>query len=126
VIFRPSPADNRALFGKNTSKLDMTKGLVSLTAVGGFDAVSSVLVVALMIASPATAYPLTVRLSRILSSSSPIGIVCAISGFWLAHILDASIAGSMAAMAGFIFAVVFLLAPERGLVAIARRRTRQR
>ena len=34
-------------------------GLVSLTAVGAFDAVGSILVVALMIAPPATAYLLT-------------------------------------------------------------------
>jgi manganese/zinc/iron transport system permease protein len=50
----------------------------------------------------------------------------ALGGYWLAHFLDASIAGSMAAMAGGIFALVFLLAPERGLVAIARRKARQR
>jgi len=39
-------------------------GLVSITAVGAFDAVGSILVVALMIAPPATAYLLTDRLFR--------------------------------------------------------------
>jgi manganese/zinc/iron transport system permease protein len=101
-------------------------GLVSITAVGAFDAVGSVLVVALMIGPPAAAYLLTDRLSRMLALSGVLGIACAVSGYWVAHWLDASIAGSMATMAGVIFGLVWLLAPERGLAAIARRRARQR
>jgi manganese/zinc/iron transport system permease protein len=100
--------------------------LVSLTAVGAFDAVGSVLVVAFMIAPPAAAYLLTDRLSRMLIYSALIGIVSAISGYWLAHWLDASIAGSMATMTGVVFVIVYLFAPERGLIARARRRQAQR
>ena len=100
--------------------------LVSLTAVGSFDAVGSVLVVAFMIAPPAAAYLLTDRLSRMLIYSALIGIFSAISGYWLAHFLDASIAGSMATMTGISFLTVYLLAPERGLIAQARRRRGQR
>lgn len=101
-------------------------GLVSVTAVGAFDAVGSILVVALMITPPAAAYLLTDKLSYMLVLSALIGILSAISGFWLAILLDANIAGSMATMAGIIFALVFLFAPERGIIAIARRRSRQR
>jgi manganese/zinc/iron transport system permease protein len=36
------------------------------------------------------------------------------------------IAGWMAARSGLLFGLVFLLAPKRGLVALARRRARQR
>jgi len=100
--------------------------MVSVTAVGAFDAVGSILVVALMIAPPATAYLLTDRLPRMILLSALIGIASAISGYWLARTLDASIAGSMATMAGVLFALVFLMAPERGIVSIARRRSRQR
>ena len=100
--------------------------LVSLTAVGAFDAVGSVLVVAFMIAPPAAAYLFTDRLSRMLVYSALIGIFSAISGYWLAHFLDASIAGSMATMTGISFLIAYLLAPERGLVAQARRRREQR
>jgi manganese/zinc/iron transport system permease protein len=100
--------------------------LVSVTAVGAFDAVGSILVVALMIAPPAAAYLLTDHLPRMIGLSALIGVVSAIGGYWLAHVLDASIAGSMATMAGLLFALTFLLAPERGLIAIARRRVRQR
>lgn len=100
--------------------------LVSLTAVGAFDAVGSVLVVAFMIAPPAAAYMLTDRLSRMLLYSALIGIFSAVSGYWLAHWLDASIAGSMAGMTGMSFLAAYLLAPERGLIAQARRRREQR
>jgi manganese/zinc/iron transport system permease protein len=100
--------------------------LVSLTAVGAFDAVGSVLVVAFMIAPPAAAYLLTDRLSRMLVFSALIGIFSAISGYWLAHVLDASIAGSMASMTGVFFLIAYLFAPERGLIAQARRRQEQR
>ena len=100
--------------------------LVSLTAVGSFDAVGSILVVAFMIAPPSAAYLLTDRLSRMLFYSALIGIVSAISGYWLANILDASIAGSMATMTGVSFLIVYLFAPERGLIAQARRRKNQR
>jgi manganese/zinc/iron transport system permease protein len=101
-------------------------GLVSLTAVGAFDAVGSILVVALMIAPPAAAYLLTDSLPRLLALAAGIGAVSALAGYWLAYALDASIAGSMATMTGVCFALAWLLAPGRGLVAAARRRARQR
>jgi manganese/zinc/iron transport system permease protein len=101
-------------------------GLVSLTAVGAFDAVGSILVVALMIAPPAAAYLLTDSLPRLLVLAAGIGAASALAGYWLAYALDASIAGSMATMTGVSFALAWLLAPGRGLVAAARRRARQR
>lgn len=100
--------------------------LVSITAVGAFDAVGSILVVALMIAPAATAYLLTNDLRRMLVLSVLLGAGSAIGGFWLAHWLDANIAGSMATMTGIFFAAAFLLAPRRGIVALARRRRRQK
>ena len=96
--------------------------VVSLTAVAAFDAVGSVLVVALMIAPPAAAYQLTGRLGPMLALSAAIGVASAIAGYWLAVALDASIAGAIAAVTGAAFAAALLLAPERGLIAGARRR----
>ncbi len=100
--------------------------MVSVTAVGAFDAVGSILVVALMIAPPAAAYLLTDRLSRMLLYSAALAAAGAIGGFWLAVALDANVAGAIAAMLGVLFLGVFLLAPGRGLLAQARRRGRQR
>ena len=71
---------------------------VSVTAVGAFDVVGSILVVALMIAPPAGAYLITDRLSNMLWLSGLIAAVSAWGGFWLAAWVDANIAGSMATM----------------------------
>ena len=100
--------------------------LVSVTAVGAFDAVGSILVVALMITPPATAYLLSDSLPRVLILSAVIAAVAALGGFWTAWLVDASIAGCMAAAAGVLFLLAFLLGPERGVLAVARRRARQR
>ncbi len=101
-------------------------GIVSVTAVGAFDAVGSILVVALMIAPPATAYLLTERLSRMIALSVGVASVDAVAGYWLAYAFDTSIAGSMATMAGLTFLAGFLFAPGRGLIALATSRRRQK
>jgi manganese/zinc/iron transport system permease protein len=100
--------------------------MVSVTAVGAFDAVGSILVVALMVAPPAAAYLLSDRLPLVLVLATVIAAISALAGFWLAWLADASIAGSMATVAGVLFMAAFLLAPERGLVARTRLRARQR
>jgi manganese/zinc/iron transport system permease protein len=100
--------------------------LVSVTAVGAFDSVGSILVVALMIAPPAAAHLLTDRLSTLLLLSAGIGAASAIAGYWFARAVDASIAGSMAGACGVAFLISLLFAPERGLLASIQRRFRQR
>ncbi len=101
-------------------------GIVSITAVGAFDAVGSILVVALMIAPAAGAYLLTDRLSTMIWIAAAIAALSAIGGYWMADLLDVSIAGSMAAACGVIFALIYLFAPNRGLFSAIRRRARQR
>lgn len=100
--------------------------LVSITAVGAFHAVGAVLVVALMIVPPATAYLLTNRLSIMLAISSLVGTISAIMGYFVAAKMDASVAGSMASMTGICFLLTFLIAPKRGILAIIYRRFRQK
>ncbi|WP_420455248.1 metal ABC transporter permease [Rubrivirga sp.] len=100
--------------------------LVSVVAVGAFDVVGSILVVGLMIAPPAAAWLLTDRLPVMLGLSVALGVASAVAGYWLARGLDVSIAGAMAVMAGVVFAACLAFAPDRGLVAQARRQARQR
>jgi manganese/zinc/iron transport system permease protein len=100
--------------------------VVSITAVGAFDAVGSILVIALMVAPPAAAYLLTDRLSYMLGISVLYGVISALLGYWLAYWLDASIAGSMATMSGALFGLTWLFAPERGLIAQWLHRNEQR
>lgn len=101
-------------------------GLVSLTAVSAFDAVGSILVVALMVGPPATAYLLTSRLPTMLGLSAGLGVLNAVIGYWGAHLFDVSIAGMMATTTGLTFGLAFIAAPRRGLVAQWRRHRRQR
>lgn len=101
-------------------------GLVSVTAVGAFDAVGSILVVALMVGPPAAAYLLTDRLPVLLGLSVAIGAASALAGYAAARTLDTTIAGAMATAVGVAFVIAFTFAPERGLVAQALRRRRQR
>lgn len=81
--------------------------MVSLTTVVSFEAVGAILVVALLIAPPATAYLLTDKLRPMLIITSVLGVITAIGGYYLALILDGSIAGAMATFAGFLFALAW-------------------
>lgn len=100
--------------------------VASVTTVGAFDAVGAILVVALMIAPPAIAYLLVKDLKKMLLLSSVFGIIAAISGYWLAHWLDASIGGSMVTMLGLLFLGVYLFAPDNGLISVLYRQKRQK
>jgi manganese/zinc/iron transport system permease protein len=99
--------------------------VASVTTVGAFDAVGAILVVALMIAPAATAYLLTDNLKKMLLLSVFFGVFSAISGYWLAHWLDASISGSMTTVLGMVFLLVYLSAPKRGLISVLYRNKQQ-
>ena len=98
----------------------------SVTTVGAFDAVGAILVVALMIAPAASAYLLTTDLKKMLGLAIVFGVLSAVSGYWFAHWLDASIAGSITTMLGVLFLLVYLFAPSKGLIAVMYREKQQR
>ncbi|MBV6647593.1 MAG: metal ABC transporter permease [Cyclobacteriaceae bacterium] len=83
--------------------------LVSLTTVASFESVGAILVVALLITPPATAYLITERLKKMLIISSAFGVSSAVFGYLLAYTIDGSIAGAMATVAGIQFAIVFVI-----------------
>lgn len=89
---------------------------VSLTTVGAFESVGAILVVAFLIAPPATAYLLTKNFKKMLICTAIIGVVVSFSGYYLAAWLDASIAGAMSAIAGLLFAMAFLFSPAEGIL----------
>lgn len=91
--------------------------VTSITAVTAFDSVGSILVVALMITPPATAYLLTDRCGWMVFWTVAFAILSAWLGYGLALLLDASIAGSMATMTGVFFVGVLFMAPQKGLWA---------
>lgn len=98
----------------------------SITIVGAFDAVGAILVIAMMIAPAGAAYLLTTDLKRMIGLSMFFGVLSAIAGYWFAHWLDASIAGSIATTLGLIFLLIYLFAPKKGLISVLYRQERQK
>lgn len=94
-------------------------GAVSLTTVASFESVGAILVVALLIAPPATAYLLTNDFKLMLILTAFLGIIVSSSGYYLAAWIDGSIAGAMSTMAGVFFILAFLFAPLEGLLTKA-------
>jgi len=121
--------------------------LVSLTAVGAFDAVGSILVVAFFVIPPATAYLLTDRLAVMLWISPLFGITGAVTGYelargsflglpvsalltWLDGLVglggytdwNVSISASMVIMTFIFFLLAWVISPRYGLVSTLIRR----
>lgn len=125
--------------------------LVSLTAVGAFNAVGSVLVVAFFIIPAATAYLLTDRLAVMLVMSPVFGVLGAISGYDLARgyffglpvsgllewldrtiglggytVWNVSISASMVMMTFVLFVIVWVLSPRYGMISTLVNQYRRR
>lgn len=112
-------------FDKNLSSLFNFKpqfiyyllmSLVSITTVGSFNAVGSVLVISYMVVPSAAAYLLTDDLKRMIVYSLFIGIICSGLGFLVAYKYDFSIAGTIAVINGFIFFLIFIFEPRNGII----------
>lgn len=95
--------------------------IVSVTAVGAFESVGSILVIAFMIGPPVTAYLLTNKLKNMIILSMIIGGINAVIGYQVASLLDVSIAGSMASVTGIVFFIVFIFSPREGILANIRK-----
>jgi len=77
--------------------------MVSYTTVSSFESVGAILVVALLVVPPSTAYLWTKGLIPLLRLTAALGILIAILGYYLAFWIDSSIAGMMVAVAGALF-----------------------
>ncbi len=87
----------------------MTIILTSITIVAAFEAVGAILVVALLVVPPATAYLVSNRLSVMIVLSLVFAFLASYFGFQLAFVLDGSIAGSVATVAGVILILTAVL-----------------
>lgn len=116
--------------------------VTAATVVAAFDIVGSILVIAMLITPPATAFLLAERLGPMLGLSLLLAGAAAIGGHLASIVMpplvfprlgypdveDASSAGMMAVTSGLMFFLAMLLAPRRGLVSqgVARLRLRIR
>jgi len=80
---------------------------VSLTTVISFESVGAILVVAFLIVPPATAYLLTNQLKSMLWLTALFAVLSSVFGYYLAVLINGSIAGAMASVAGILFVMVW-------------------
>lgn len=99
-------------------------GLVAATTVGSFEAVGSILVIAMLIVPAATAQLLCDRLGWMLLTAAVIAMVSAYAGFVLALVFNAEPAGSMAVAAGLLYGLAAFFSPRYGIVAASLRNAR--
>lgn len=98
--------------------------LVALTAVASFEAVGSILVVAMLIVPAATAHLLADRLGAMVLLSAGLGAASSVLGFALASHFDTNIAGMMAVAAGGLYGLAALFSPRYGVVSAVIRNAR--
>ena len=98
--------------------------MVAITTVASFEAVGSIIVIAMLVVPAATAHLLTDRLSTMVILSMGIAAVCAGLGHLAAITLprligfeDTSTSGMMAVVAGGLFGLTVVFAPRYGLIA---------
>ena len=91
-------------------------GMVAGVSVASFEAVGSILVVAMLIVPAAAAAQMTDRLKWMIAWAVTIGATSAIFGYLAAVATGTSVAGMMAAAAGVQFALAVFLSPKQGIV----------
>jgi len=97
--------------------------MVAVTTVASFEAVGSIIVIAMLVVPGATAYLLTHRLGVMLALSALFGILSAALGHLGALTVpgwfgfeSTSTSGGMAVASGLFFVLAWMLAPEEGMV----------
>jgi ABC-type Mn2+/Zn2+ transport system permease subunit/Mn-dependent DtxR family transcriptional regulator len=91
--------------------------MVALVTVTSFEAVGSILVIAMLIVPAATAHLLTDRLKWMVAWAVVVGWVSAIMGTAAATMLNTSVAGMMAVVAGIQFTLAVVCAPRYGFIS---------
>ncbi len=91
--------------------------MVAVTTVASFEAVGSILVVAMLIVPAATAHLLCDRLGIMIALSVAIGAASALLGYAAGVWFDTNLAGMMTVVAGGIYALAVFLSPRHGIVS---------
>lgn len=82
--------------------------MVSLTVTAAFNAAGAILVIALMIIPPATAYLLSRRLPVMFALTAFVAMAGSAAGFWIAYVLDAATSAGIAVFYGIVFTVTYI------------------
>lgn len=90
--------------------------LISVTVVAALQVVGIALILAALVTPAAAASLLTRRLPAMMAMSAVIGAVSGVAGLYASYYLNIASGPAVVLVATFIFGVVFLLAPGRGLL----------
>jgi len=90
--------------------------LLSMSIVAGLQSVGVILIIAMLITPPATAFLLTDKLKYLLILSCLFGIVSSVTGLYLSYHLNFASGASIVLVAVFFFALAFLFSPKEGIV----------
>jgi len=96
--------------------------LLSMSIVAGLQSVGVVLLVAMLITPPATAYLLTTSLKKILVLSSILGVAASIIGLYMSYHFNFSSGASIVLVAVVFFMLAFVFSPKEGLLTKFLRR----
>jgi manganese/zinc/iron transport system permease protein len=91
--------------------------MVAVTATASFEAVGSILVVAMLIIPPATAHLLADRLGPMMLIAVAIGVLAAGLGYALGVWFDTNLAGMMTVAAAGLYGLAVLFSPNHGVVS---------
>jgi ABC-type Mn2+/Zn2+ transport system permease subunit/Mn-dependent DtxR family transcriptional regulator len=100
--------------------------LVGGVTVAAFEAVGSILVVAMLIVPAATAHLLTDRLGPMLLLSCVAASLASVFGYLLTEVIDTSPAGMMAVVSGLLLMLAVFFSPRHGLLSKKLRNWRLR
>jgi len=102
----------------------MLMTLLSMSIVAGLQSVGVILIIAMLITPPATAYLLSNNLKKILLLSAMFGTISAITGLYLSYHFNFASGASIVLVAVALFMLAFLFSPKEGVVTkLIRRRS---
>ena len=100
----------------------MLMTLLSMSIVAGLQSVGVILIIAMLITPPATAYLLSNNLKKILFLSPMFGTISAVAGLYLSYHFNFASGASIVLVAVALFLLAFLFSPMEGVVTRLFRR----
>jgi len=90
--------------------------LLSMSIVAGLQSVGVILIIAMLITPPATAFLLTDKLKNLLLLSCTFGVISSVIGLYLSYHLNFASGASIVLVAAGLFGLTFLFSPKEGIV----------
>lgn len=100
----------------------MLMTLLSMSIVAGLQSVGVILIIAMLLTPPATAYLLSNNLKKILFLSPMFGTISAVAGLYLSYHFNFASGASIVLVAVALFLLAFLFSPKEGVVTRLFRR----